>query len=225
MKWMKHPLTASQTYLSALEDMFGLAGLGYYWKVMEYLKNSTGKVRLCDVLSWRDRGLRYSEKYFILTNTELGLFEVDRDDFLSSRAVAGADASADASADLCADTSAHTGLRAVPLSSTIDIEKEEEKEKRIKETLSTAELSPSLFLSEEERKFNAQMKATYPRVCQMKFPLTCTEMQRLLDRGFSPERIGATLRDMENFPKLTKRYVSANLTLRKWMERDSKSYV
>ena len=68
----------------------------------------------------------------------------------------------------------------------------------------------------EEKEFYENMMATYPNVCSLAAPLSWDEYKRLR-RQWPPDKIAATLRSMENCRTLAKKYISANLTLQKWI--------
>lgn len=57
------------------------------------------------------------------------------------------------------------------------------------------------------------------RVMDMEKPITVKEYHKLVADGYSKDLIASTAIDMENKKDLTTRYQSANLTIRKWMER------
>lgn len=75
-----------------------------------------------------------------------------------------------------------------------------------------------LQVSEQEQKFNEWMRDNAPRVQQMKNPLTIQQFIEIKKIAPGPE-ISQTLKDMHNFKPLLSRYVSANLTLRKWLKQ------
>ena len=60
------------------------------------------------------------------------------------------------------------------------------------------------------------MMSEYPRICQMKKPLTYVEMKRLLAR-YPQDTVISILKGMENLPSLHKRFLSANLTVHSWV--------
>ena len=98
-------------------------------------------------------------------------------------------------------------------------EKEENRKEKREDAASTA--PPQL--SDREKEFYAKMQEEYPRVCQLREPMTYAQMQRLLKR-FSREQILSALNDMENNPRLLKKSLSANLTCQKYISISSRPF-
>lgn len=98
-------------------------------------------------------------------------------------------------------------------------EKEENRKEKREDAASTA--PPQL--SDREKEFYAKMQEEYPRVCQLREPMTYAQMQRLLKR-FSREQILSALNDMENNPRLLKKSLSANLTCQKYISISNRPF-
>lgn len=73
--------------------------------------------------------------------------------------------------------------------------------------------------SENYRKFKVWINENAPNVAKMKEPFTEQQFERI-KQDFPIEVIENTLRSMHNYRELLKRYVSANLTFRKWAKKD-----
>ena len=73
--------------------------------------------------------------------------------------------------------------------------------------------------SENFKKFKAWIDANAPNVGKLKEPFTEAQFERI-KQDFPIEVIENTLRSMHNYRELLKKYVSANLTFRKWAKKD-----
>ena len=73
--------------------------------------------------------------------------------------------------------------------------------------------------SDNYRKFKYWIDVNVPNVAKMKEPFTEQQFERI-KQEFPIEVIENTLRSMHNYRELLKKYVSANLTFRKWAKRD-----
>lgn len=73
--------------------------------------------------------------------------------------------------------------------------------------------------SENFKKFKAWIDANAPNVGKLKEPFTEVQFERI-KQDFPIEVIENTLRSMHNYRELLKKYVSANLTFRKWAKKD-----
>lgn len=82
------------------------------------------------------------------------------------------------------------------------------------------ELELELPLDEEEVKFRSLMVENYPNVMAMRKPLKKYEYDRGVAR-FGEETVTTVIQAMENTPKLTTKYISANLTMVDWCKRRS----
>lgn len=227
MTFFKHPYNAS--FLKAvikLEQDFNLAGIGFLWKLSEKLCLNQGACPLHDVLNWSYRGLKKTEILQILS-AEYDFFLIDENKIVRPSATwakllgllrtgSPAEAGAEAGTEAGAPDPAHAGH------CPTNREDKNRKENSLKEALSQGaeqrecEIFPR-EVSAEEREFNQKMLQSYPRICQMKQPLTFLQMERLLAEGIPATKIASVLKDMENCSKLLTRYISANLTLRSWL--------
>ena len=99
-------------------------------------------------------------------------------------------------------------------------DKEEKKDKEKKEIYVYKESEDKELTDEEkEDEFFKLMKEHYPRVMAMKQPLTYKQYKKLIDEdGYSSRVIKDILEQMENYAPLNRSYISANLTLRKWLK-------
>lgn len=73
--------------------------------------------------------------------------------------------------------------------------------------------------SENFKKFKIWINDNAPNVAKMKEPFTEVQFERI-KQEFPIAVIENTLRSMHNFKELLKKYVSANLTFRKWAKKD-----
>lgn len=73
--------------------------------------------------------------------------------------------------------------------------------------------------NENFEKFKQWIAANAPNVAKLKEPFTEEQFERI-KRDFPLQLIQDTLVSMHNYRELLKKYVSANLTLRKWAKRD-----
>ena len=72
---------------------------------------------------------------------------------------------------------------------------------------------------ENFKKFKIWINDNAPNVSKMKEPFTEVQFERI-KQEFPFEVIENTLRSMHNYKELLKKYVSANLTFRKWAKKD-----
>lgn len=198
--------------LQLLEDRFGLAALGFYWKVRERVHLCNGHYPLSAVMHWKSRGLKKEVKRLILTDSELGLFSVDAYGMIHLY-VGKPHAGGDTGAHVGGDTGGDTGARSGYCPNDIDKKRDKRKED------STEESGECEDEESEEELFARRMKEHYPRICRLKDPLSFLQYQRLIADGYTVEAIGSMLRQMENYEPLLKKCHSANLTIRNWMRR------
>lgn len=219
MEWFKHYFTASaDKKLIALERDYGLAGLGFYWKVREKIGHNNGQLPLSEVVRWYTRGLKHGDKLKILADDSLNLFTIDAD---ANIRLACAYPHADPGADAGANAGVPAGAGAsVPAGSSSSSTRKDKKRKdnTIKKTLSMDELFESAQTN-EEKEFYEKMLENYPRVCQLPQPLSYAQLNRLLVKGITAQQIADTLSEMENYALLHDKCVSANLTIQNWIRR------
>lgn len=77
--------------------------------------------------------------------------------------------------------------------------------------------------NENFEKFEQWIAENAPNVAKMKEPFTEEQFERI-KRDFPLQLIQDTLVSMHNYRELLKKYVSANLTFRKWAKRDLEKY-
>lgn len=77
--------------------------------------------------------------------------------------------------------------------------------------------------NENFEKFKQWIAANAPNVAKLKEPFTEEQFERI-KRDFPLQLIQDTLVSMHNYRELLKKYVSANLTFRKWAKRDLEKY-
>ena len=77
--------------------------------------------------------------------------------------------------------------------------------------------------NENFEKFKQWIAANAPSVAKLKEPFTEEQFERI-KRDFPLQLIQDTLVSMHNYRELLKKYVSANLTFRKWAKRDLEKY-
>ncbi len=101
---------------------------------------------------------------------------------------------------------------------SLEIEKEIEKKNNNKELLRGTPSPTPPSISEDEKKFNELMHATYPNVCKMEQPLTLQQF-RQLEEGRGIDTVKAILAEMENYKPLTRKNRSAYKTALSWLDR------
>ena len=69
-------------------------------------------------------------------------------------------------------------------------------------------------------KFNKWIKDNAPMVAKMKYPFTLAEFERLKSE-FTLEQITSMILTMHNYKPLLTKCVSANLTFRKWIKKET----
>lgn len=224
MQFFKHPCDARfRPFIKHLEKKYGWAGVGFYWRIVEVISDYKIKeLPLKTALSWTTSGLGNEDKKSIIKSKRNKIFYVDIHDTIRLRESKNSTSRTHPCADPIADTDAggdaggDVGLRAVPFSTTREENKEKKKNK--KEILNCQELLEQAD-TDEERDFYANMMEHYPRICQMKLPLTYEQLKRLLRDGHTYEELNWTLIQMENYLPLLQKCVSANLTIRNWIRR------
>ena len=197
--WTKHPNNAShQPPMRRIIEAYGLSGYGLYWCIKERVADLRGLLSLNTLLhEFCTRKISRNRVRDIIELSEM--FEISDEGLVSLKG------KTEGESDSKTPRSARANLL-----NTLDKEERYKKDSSI-ETLISASTS------ESEKEFYQRMKAEYPRVCQMSEPLTFAEMQRLLN-VYPRERIHMALNDMENYPNLLTKYLSANRTLRKWIK-------
>ena len=134
---------------------------------------------------------------------EYGLFESNRDRFVRALMCGGARAHTSASASQHTDAGYSNYL-------------ENKKENKNNNKSVSKEEQTGLFADADETdKFYSGMMENYPSVMSMQRPLEKRQYDKLVER-FGEERTVQTIRELENYPKNKKNYVSAYLTLLKW---------
>jgi DNA-binding transcriptional regulator YhcF (GntR family) len=73
---------------------------------------------------------------------------------------------------------------------------------------------------EDFKKFNSWVLSNAPRVAEMKFPFTIAQFLEIKELA-APEMVRDVLKAMHNRPDLHKKNLSANLTFRNWLKRET----
>lgn len=197
MAFIKHTgvLKTNDSRLRKLVEDFGFSGYGFFWLTVEFLLRYEGRVPFHDVIMKRkERGLRKDEIIKIVT--EYGLFETDENGMLIL-------------APDCPPECMPARPRGRMVAST-----------SAGHSRSLKELELELPLNEEEVKFRSLMVENYPNVMAMRKPLKKYEYDRGVAR-FGEDTVTTVIQAMENTPKLTTKYISANLTMVDWCKRRS----
>lgn len=95
--------------------------------------------------------------------------------------------------------------------------------KNKKEKDAKASKNPTIYSSDEERKFYEGMRDNYPFVYKMEFPLLYQDYIKLLSK-YSQKKIHANLRKMNNWKELNKKRRYAKDVLEDWLADDTKTY-
>jgi len=238
MNWIKHSTTSIMSEkLQRVHETFKLQGIGMYWIIVEKIALNNGCCRLQEIYTWACRGMKSKDIDSLVDEERFGLFRViddmvfltgdlddgsaETDDICQPRACTHA--SADAPIPAPKDAPIQTGTDASdPIEEKNRIDKNREECLTGQKPVQSKEKKKSIELSPEEISFNEGMKKNFPQVCAMKEPLTYQQYQRLRVDGFTDEQLRTTLCDMQNYRKLTSIYVSANLTLRKWLRMEKR---
>ena len=179
-------------------EAYGLSGYGLYWCIKERVAELRGLLSLNALMhEFCTHNFSRNRVRDIIDLSEM--FEISDEGLVSlKRKMEGE------------SDEKNTNSARANLLNTLDKEERYKKDSSIEALISAS-------TSESEKEFYLRMKVEYPRVCQMQEPLTFAEMQRLLNE-YPRERIHMALNDMENFPNLLTKYLSANRTLRKWIK-------
>ena len=179
-------------------EAYGLSGYGLYWCIKERVADLRGLLSLNTLLhEFCTRKISRNRVRDIIELSEM--FEISDEGLVSLKG------KTEGESDSKTPRSARANLL-----NTLDKEERYKKDSSIEALISAS-------TSESEKEFYQRLKVEYPRVCQMAEPLTFAEMQRLLN-VYPRERIHMALNDMENYPNLLTKYLSANRTLRKWIK-------
>lgn len=217
MLWFKHYVTASHDpSVRRVKAEFGYHGLGIFWCIVERVAQCDGKILATEIeREFMGHHFNRGKVRSLITNS--GFFVTDDAGCL----------------DLMDPTMYKNSADNGQTARTCDLATKKDKEKIRKEKKTSSEkdtsCSMAALLSEaaddKEKTFYETLLAKYPRICQMRDPLSYAQMQQLQDR-FGHDEVLAILNDMENYPKLIKQYLSANLTVQGWLRAraGNKSY-
>ena len=221
MDYIQHITTAQYSKdLKKIEQAYGVAGYGFYWKVIEMLLCSQEPMPMINLVKNGYKRLSRTEAKKIIL--ESGMFFVDElnrvtlikdkkdvdfgiekkslDTYFSKLALcSGAVAGAVTSAVTSAVTGAVTGAGAVPF------KMDKEKEKKRKENIARETLLNFM----EER---------CPHLLEMAEPLTLAQY-RELKKSYSEEQVKEVLLDMENDVGLSNRRRSCYQTTLSWLNK------
>lgn len=200
ISWMKHyNNTSHQPQMRRIIERFGYQGYGLYNCILERVMQLNGLVSLSMLMhEFHAHNLTCSRVKEIILMSEM--FEISEDGLVTIAA----------STMLGKNAANRPAITRANHLNTLDKEERYKKDSSIEALISAS-------TSESEKEFYLHMKVEYPRVCQMQEPLTFAEMQRLIN-VYPRERIHMALNDMENYPNLLTKYLSANRTLRKWIK-------
>ena len=224
MEYFLHLISADESeVLKKIERLSGVAGLGFYWKILQFLIAKNCPVYIHYLYNLGYRRLSHREAKIILTG--LGLFHIDKyrcvtlikgvnygldpksmdyyfaNLHLFTPLCKGADAGAHASACMSADATPHTsagmGADAGPC--------EHEKEKSLDEE----NASETLFEFMEEH---------CPHLLDFDDPLTPEQFNEL-KKSYSEEQVNVVLLDMENEVGICNRRRSCYQTALSWLKK------
>lgn len=192
MTWMKHNITACREMPGrSIIAHFGLYGYGLYWCLMERVAQNNG------IISVEELTHEFCSKYFNRGKirhliVDYDAFTIDANEMVSLRG---------------------TAARA-NLINNLD---KNRKEKTSSQRTESENALLAQAANEKEKTFYERMLREYPNICSMRSPLTYAEMNRLLSR-YPSELVVSVLNDMENYPKIDKRYNSAYRTAMGWID-------
>ncbi len=209
MKWFKHSVTASRELpLRSIKADYGFYGVGIFWCILERVLHDDGLITV------EELEREFCSRYFprgkvrsIIMDYEF--FHIDCHDNVTT---------ADIKPELVSVDTTYTA-RPYLLNSSYELNKDIDIEEREIEESSLPTATPAPTPLSDEKKMADFMLSRYPRVSRMRKPLTFAEMSRLC-KEYKAEAIHAQLENMENYPTLLTKYVSANLTIRKWLRAD-----
>lgn len=214
MIWFKHYVTASHDpSVRRVKAEFGYHGLGIFWCIVERVVQCDGKI-LANEIEREFMGHHFNRGKVRSLITDSGFFVTD-----DSGCV-----------DLMDPTMYKNNADNGQTARTCDLATKKDKEKNRKEKKTTSEKDTSCSVAallseaadENEKRFYENLQAKYPRICQMRQPLTYAQMLRLQEK-YNRDDVLAILNDMENHPGLIKQYISANLTVQGWMNIRAKN--
>lgn len=108
-----------------------------------------------------------------------------------------------------------------PSDSDVTQFKKVEKVKKVK-NVEKVEPAPALIVSDEFKRFVEWVNMNSPRVAKMKEPFTEDQFLRA-KKEWTTEQITTTLTEMHNWEPLTRKNVSAYLTLNNWLKKHQKN--
>lgn len=200
--------------LMKLENNFGIAALGFYWKAVELMMISCKKIPIICFQQLRYKPLRFFDVFDIIYLS--GLFDIDeefcvtlakgKDNGIEKKALDNyfdcllAETHAEARAKARAEVRADDGVRPGPL----DMDKEKMRVER-----------------EAQIQFNRFMHRCCSHLCEMEEPLTI-EQYRELKQKYTWQQIENVLVSMENEVDLYRKKRSCYQTALSWLMARSK---
>lgn len=208
MLWFKHYATASHdSTVRRVKAEFGYHGLGIFWCIVERVVQCEGRILVTEI-EREFMGHHFNRGKVRSLITESGFFVTDDSGNVDLK-----------------DTTIYKNYGDNGQTArTCDLATKKDKEKIRKEKKTSSEKGTSRSVAallseaadEREKTFYENLLTRYPRICQMREPLTYVQMQQLQEK-YSHDEVLAILDDMENYPDLTKQYISANLTVQGWL--------
>lgn len=224
MKFFMHSTVARYSKdLNRLEHEYGLAAIGFYWKVVEMILFSEGECNLYSLLALRSQPLRFPQCEQILKNSKLFIYDAVRnvvrinmesdvgfdapDSDLDKLAEAGTGARTQARTEARTEARREAPVHAGPITpcadnTTLDTETEGASQ-RVEQDI------------EMERALMQFLSSRCPSLLEMEKPLTL-EQYKVLRQRYGPEEIEQVLIDMDNDPKVG-RLRGCFVTADKWL--------
>lgn len=213
--WLYSPV------LNRIENKYGLAGIGFYWKVICAIHLAGSPTPEINLLSMRGRGLRWEEAAQILHETtavfvhdELKRYILRRDTIATGlyhaknapypciyATGAGTEASTEAGTGASTEAGIGTGTEAGSAQVLVDKDRLD----KIRDEIAA------------EASFENFLKDRCPHLLMMQEPISFDELKDLR-RDFSIAEIRSVLLDMENKTNIETAFRSCAKTARHWLE-------
>ena len=249
--YFSHDYNASQDVkMLFLRSQLGMEGSGIFWFLIEYLASSGGRLpfKIVPVLAIQ---MQVTEVKVMAVIQSFELFVIDGDEFYSDRlnrhlevrktlsdkgkeGVRIREEKKLTSSNASIPQLSHPSSDALSLPLSHPSSPPSSKESKVKEIKGkenkvikmNADAEASHTHTQEDiekfKSFSDWIDINTPRIQQFKQPFTIPEYLRLLE-DFDKQLISKTLLAMQNRADVTKKNLSANLTLRNWIARDTGS--
>ena len=205
--------------LNRIQQRYGLAGIGFYWKVVTKIMSMDGRCPKPNLMVLRDGGLRWKDAASILLDFDLflldqdGFMHVNPDNEATGLRLPTKVASRTRAMCACMTSACATDADATPV--------------RASDAYATPE--PSIEFKEKEIREEESAKQNFfnfmnnecPHLLLFEEPMTFEDL-KVIRKKYSIEEIKSVLLAMENKIGLEKTYRSCTDTATKWLENRNK---